>query len=286
MNNQITTKTANIKGNLVDFSSPKVMGILNITPDSFYEGSRKQTEKEIVERGWQMKEERADIFDVGGYSSRPSAVFVDEQEEMRRLEWGLKIIFREIHDAIVSVDTFRSVIARRCVENWGVAIINDISAGESDEKMFETIAQLQVPYIISHSRGNPQTMMNNTQYANLIQEILLYFADKVHRLQRMEVNDVWIDPGFGFSKTTSQNYEILKKFEEFQIFELPVVVGFSRKTMIREALNVSIDDSLNGTTALNMFALTKGANILRVHDVKEAVQTIQLYNLINTKTNV
>jgi len=286
MNNQITTKTANIKGNLVDFSSPKVMGILNITPDSFYEGSRKQTEKEIVERGWQMKEERADIFDVGGYSSRPSAVFVDEQEEMRRLEWGLKIIFREIHDAIVSVDTFRSVIARRCVENWGVAIINDISAGESDEKMFETIAQLQVPYIIAHSRGNPQTMMNNTQYANLMQEILLYFADKVHRLRRMEVNDVWIDPGFGFSKTTSQNYEILKKFEEFQIFELPVVVGFSRKTMIREALNVSIDDSLNGTTALNMFALTKGANILRVHDVKEAVQTIQLYNLINTKTNV
>jgi len=206
--------TANIKGNLIDFSSPKVMGILNITPDSFFEKSRKQTEKEIVERAWQMKEEGAHFIDVGGYSSRPSATFVEEEEEMRRLDWGLKILFREYPDAIVSVDTFRSEIARRCVEDFGVAIINDISAGELDEKMFDTVACLQVPYIAMHLKGNPQTMMEHTHYDNLMQEILLYFADKVNRLHLKGVNDVWIDPGFGFSKTMRQNYEILKKLEE------------------------------------------------------------------------
>ena len=272
--------TANIKGNLTDFSSPKVMGILNITPDSFFEKSRKQTEKEIIERVWQMIEDGADIIDVGGYSSRPSTVFVDEEEEKHRLEWGLKILFREFPDVIVSVDTFRSEIARQCVEDWGVAIINDISAGGLDEKMFDTVASLQVPYIAMHIRGNPQTMMENTLYDNLMQEILLYFADKINQLRRIGVNDIWIDPGFGFSKTTLQNFEILEKLEEFHIFELPVIVGFSRKTLIRETLGVSADESLNGTTALNMFALIKGARILRVHDVKEAVQTVQLFNNI------
>ncbi|MCL1933546.1 MAG: dihydropteroate synthase [Candidatus Azobacteroides sp.] len=280
MNNRITPITANIKGNLIDFSSPKVMGILNITPDSFFEKSRKQTEKEIIERVWQIKEEGADIIDVGGYSSRPSATFVDEEEEMRRLDHGLKILFGELPDAVVSVDTFRSEVARRCVENWGAAIINDISAGESDENMFDTVARLQVPYIVMHMIGNPQTMMEYTRYNNLMQEILLYFAEKINQLHRKGVNDIWIDPGFGFSKTTPQNYEILEKLEEFHIFELPVVVGFSRKTLIREVLGVSADDSLNGTTALNMFALTKGAHILRVHDVKEAVQTVQLFNRV------
>jgi len=280
MNNQITTITANIKGNLIEFSSPKVMGILNSTPDSFFEKSRKQTEKEIVERVWQMKEEGADILDVGGYSSRPAAAFVSEEEEMRRLEWSLKILFKELPDAVVSVDTFRSEIARRCVENFGVAIINDISAGGLDENMFDTVARLQVPYIAMHTRGNPQTMMENTHYDNLMQEILLYFVEKIYQLHRRGVNDVWIDPGFGFGKTTPQNYGILEKLEEFHIFESPVVVGVSRKTLIRETLNVSADDSLNGTTALNMFALTKGTHILRVHDVKEAVQTVELFNRV------
>ena len=280
MNFQAATLTANIKGNLIDFSSPKVMGILNITPDSFFDKSRKQTEKEIVKRVWQIKEDGADFIDAGGYSSRPSAAFVDEEEEMRRLDFGLKILFREIPDAIVSVDTFRSEVARRCVENWGVAIINDISAGGLDEKMFDTITRLQVPYIIMHSRGNPQTMMNDTHYDNLMQEILLYFAEKVNQLHRKGVNDIWIDPGIGFSKTTPQNFEILDKSEEFHIFELPIMVGLSRKTLIREALNIPVDDSLNGTTALNMFALTKGIHILRVHDVKEAVETVQLFNKI------
>ena len=274
-----------MKGELKVFSSPVVMGILNSTPDSFYKKSRKQTEQEIVDRVWQMKEEGAEIMDVGGYSSRPGAVFVEEEEEMNRLEWSLKLLFREVPDALVSVDTFRSAVARRCVEDWGAAIINDISAGQFDEKMVDTIARLQVPYIAMHLRGNPQILMETTRYDHLMQDILLYFAEKINGLRRRGVNDVWIDPGFGFSKTTAQNYEILDKLEEFHIFELPVVVGLSRKSMIREALDVSADDSLNGTTALNMFALTKGVHILRVHDVKEAVQTVQLFNKIKTKTN-
>lgn len=272
--------TSNIKGNLTDFASPKVMGILNITPDSFYEGSRKQTEKEIAERVVQIVEEGADIIDVGGYSSRPSAAYVDETEEMRRLKYGLEILFREAPDAIVSVDTFRSEIARRCVEDFGAAIINDISAGALDGRMFETVAGLQVPYIAMHMKGSPQTMMEHTDYANLTQEILLYFAEKINQLHQTGINDVWIDPGFGFSKTTAQNYTVLDKLEEFHIFGLPLLVGFSRKTMIREVLATSPAKSLNGTTALNMFALTKGAHILRVHDVKEAVQTVRLYNRI------
>lgn len=273
----------NINGNLMDFSSPKVMGILNITPDSFFAESRQQTEKEIVERVRQIHDEGADIIDVGAYSSRPSAVFVEETEEMRRLEWGLKILFRELPGAIVSVDTFRSEIAGRCVENFGVAIINDISAGELDEKMLDTIARLQVPYIAMHMKGNPQTMMEHTHYDNLLQEIFLYFAEKIHQMHRKGISDIWIDPGFGFSKTTNQNYTILEKLEEFHLFELPVLVGLSRKTLIRETLGITTNESLNGTTALNMFALTKGAHILRVHDVKEAVQTVQLFNRIKNK---
>lgn len=264
----------------MDFASPKVMGILNITPDSFYAGSRKQTEKEIAGRVVQIVEEGADMIDIGGYSSRPSAAYVDETEEMRRLEYGLEILFREVPGAIVSVDTFRSEIARRCVEDFGVAIINDISAGTLDEKMFETIAQLQVPYIIMHMQGTPQTMMEHTNYTNLMQEIFLYFAEKVTQLHLLGINDIWIDPGFGFSKTTVQNYRILDKLEEFHIFELPLLVGFSRKTMIREVLATTPDESLNGTTTLNTFALAKGAHVLRVHDVKEAKQAVRLYNTI------
>ncbi|MDR2692553.1 MAG: dihydropteroate synthase [Dysgonamonadaceae bacterium] len=272
--------TSNIKGELTDFVPPKVMGILNITPDSFYEGSRKQTEKEIAERVVQIVEEGAGIIDVGGYSSRPSAAYVDEIEEMKRLTYGLEVLFREAPDAVVSVDTFRSETARRCVENFGVAIINDISAGALDGHMFETVARLQVPYIAMHMQGSPQTMMEHTDYADLMREILMYFAEKVNLLHQAGVNDVWIDPGFGFSKTTAQNYRILDRLEEFHIFGLPLLAGFSRKTMIREVLATSAAESLNGTTGLNMFALTKGAHILRVHDVKEAVQTVRLYQQI------
>jgi len=272
--------TANIKGELMDLSSPKVMGILNITPDSFFQGSRKQTEKEIAERVQQMVSEGADFIDVGGYSSRPSAVFVSEQEELERLRFGLAILFREAPDAIVSVDTFRANIAKVCVEEYGVAIINDISGGGLDDKMFDTVAALQVPYIIMHMRGTPQNMMEQTQYNHLMKDIFLYFAEKINTLHQKGVNDIWVDPGFGFSKTTDQNYEILNKLEQFRIFELPILVGFSRKTMIREVIQVSADAALTGTTALNMFSLTQGADILRVHDVKDAVQTVQLFNKI------
>lgn len=259
---------------------PQVMGILNLTPDSFYSGSRKQTEKEIAGRVLQILEEGADIIDVGGYSSRPNAAFVSEDEEMQRLRFGLEILFREAPRAVVSIDTFRSSVARECVEIFGAAIINDISAGELDDNMFDTIARLQVPYIIMHLRGTPQTMMAHTQYENLLPEMLLYFAGKINRLKQLGVKDIRVDPGFGFSKTTDQNYEVLRHLEQFGVFGLPVLVGFSRKTMIREVTGVSSEEALNGTTALNLFALTQGAHILRVHDVKEAVQTVQIYHKI------
>jgi dihydropteroate synthase len=269
--------TANIRGDLIDFEIPKVMGILNVTPDSFYLGSRRQTEKEIADRTVQIMEEGGDIIDVGAYSSRPQAACISEEKEMKRLRFGLEILFREAPQAVVSIDTFRANIARECVEKFGAAIINDISAGELDANMLDTVAELQVPYVAMHMRGTPQNMMEQVQYENLMQDILLYFAEKVRNLNEKGVNDVWIDPGFGFSKTTGQNYEILNNLEQFAIFERPLLVGFSRKIMIREVTGVSIENALTGTTALNMFALTRGAHILRVHDVKEAVQTVSLY---------
>ncbi len=271
------SKTINIKGELWDFSKPKVMGILNITPDSFFAGSRKQTEDEIRRRVIQIKEEGADIIDVGGYSSRPGAIHVTEEEETRRLDYALKILFETYPKAIVSVDTFRSSIARKCVEKYGVAIINDISAGNLDDKMFETIAELQVPYIATHMKGNPQNMMQETAYNNFIQDIFLYFSGKINKLHQLGVSDIIIDPGFGFSKTTEQNYILMENLEDFRIFGLPVLIGISRKNMIRTILGCTSEESLNGTTVLNSFALMKGANILRVHDVKEAVQAVQLF---------
>ncbi|MCL1938999.1 MAG: dihydropteroate synthase [Candidatus Azobacteroides sp.] len=272
--------TANIKGELMDLDSPKVMGILNITPDSFYAGSRRQSEKDIACRTVQILEEGGDIIDVGAYSSRPQAAYVSEEEEIERLRFGLEILFREAPQAVVSIDTFRANIARECVEKFGAAIINDISAGELDARMWDTAAELQVPYIAMHMRGTPQNSREQIQYENLMQDILLYFAEKVGKLNEKGVNDVWIDPGFGFSKTTDQNYEILSNLEQFAILERPLLVGFSRKTMIREVAGVSTENALTGTIALNMFALTKGACILRVHDVKEAVQTVSIFSKI------
>ncbi|GHT72842.1 dihydropteroate synthase [Bacteroidia bacterium] len=270
--------TTNFKGELMDFGTPKVMGILNITPDSFFSGSRKQTEKEIAARVIQMAEEGADIVDVGGYSSRPSAAFVNEEEEMNRLKYGLEILFRETPAAIVSIDTFRSNVVRECLECFGELIVNDISAGELDEKMPDTVAEYQVPYLIMHMCGTPQTMMQYTEYDRLLPEILHYFAGKINTLHQKGVNDIWIDPGFGFSKTTAQNYEVLANLQQFTIFELPLLVGISRKTMIRDVINVPPEEALSGTIALNMFALMNGANIIRVHDVKEAVQTVKIFN--------
>ena len=260
--------------------SPKVMGILNITPDSFFASSRKQTEKEIVEQTIRMLEEGADIIDVGASSSRPGAAFVGEEEEVIRLHCGLRILVHEAPHAVISIDTFRADVARECVEKFGVSIINDISAGGLDEKMFDTIAQLGVTYSMMHMRGTPQTMMEYTNYNKLMPDILYYFAEKIQRLNQKGVEDIWIDPGFGFSKTTEQNYTVLNHIDQLSVFGLPILAGFSRKMMIREVLGVPPEEALNGTTAINMFALTKGVNILRVHDVKEAVQAIQIYNQI------
>jgi len=259
---------------------PQVMGILNVTPDSFFLRSRKQTEREIAERCLQISAEGADIVDVGAYSSRPNATFVSAEEEWERLFFGLQILFRELPDARVSVDTFRADIVRRCVEQFGQLIINDISGGQIDEKMVDTVAELQMPYILTHSRGTPQTMMQNTDYDDLWTEILNYFAEKIEILESKGVKNITIDPGFGFSKTTAQNYTILAELERLNVFSYPILVGFSRKTMIREILQTPPEEALNGTTALNMFALTKGAAILRVHDVKEAVETVKFYNTI------
>lgn len=271
-------KMLNIKGRLWSLSEPVVMGILNVTPDSFYTGSRKQTEKDIDERITAILEEGGSIIDVGAYSSRPEAKDVSAEEEMQRLVPVLSRLRNDYPEVTVSVDTFRAGIARRAVEEFGVAIINDISGGELDADMFSTIARLQVPYILMHMRGTPQTMQQHTDYHDMMEEIMLYFAEKVHTLQLMGVNDIILDPGFGFSKTVEQNYELMRALPEFAIFERPLLVGISRKAMIYRLLNGYPEESLNGTSVLNTYASLNGADILRVHDVKAAVEVVKITN--------
>lgn len=273
---KVEYKSIQIKGTLISLQSPLVMGILNITPDSFYAGSRKQTEAEINKRIETILREGGQIVDVGGYSSRPDAADVSPEEEMDRLAFALNILQAHYPDTIVSIDTFRADIARRCVEEYGAAMINDIAGGELDADMFRTVADLQVPYIMMHMRGTPQTMQQYTTYDHLIVDIRKYFADKVYQLQLMGVNDIILDPGFGFSKTLDQNYQLMHYLKEFTIFELPMLVGISRKGMIYKLLETTPSDSLNGTTVLNTLALLNGADILRVHDVKEAVEVVRL----------
>lgn len=272
----MSDKTLNIKGTLTSLATPLVMGILNITPDSFYADSRKQTEETIEERIRTILAEGGSLIDVGGYSSRPDAIEVSPEEEMRRLDIALRILRTHYPDVPVSVDTFRAGIARRCVEEHGVAIINDISGGDLDAGMFSTIADLKVPYIMMHMRGTPQTMTRHTDYKDLRGEIMLYFARKIRQLRLLGVNDIILDPGFGFSKTLSQNYELMSHLREFSSFELPLLVGVSRKRMIYQLLGGTPADSLNGTTVLHTFALLEGADILRVHDVKAAVEAVQI----------
>lgn len=272
----MSDKTLNIKGTLTSLATPLVMGILNITPDSFYADSRKQTEETIEERIRTILAEGGSLVDVGGYSSRPDAIEVSPEEEMRRLDIALRILRTHYPDVPVSVDTFRAGIARRCVEEHGVAIINDISGGDLDTGMFSTIADLKVPYIMMHMRGTPQTMTLHTDYKDLRGEILLYFARKIRQLRLLGVNDIILDPGFGFSKTLSQNYELMSHLREFSSFELPLLVGVSRKRMIYQLLGGTPADSLNGTTVLHTFALLEGADILRVHDVKAAVEAVRI----------
>ena len=271
-----TARYINVNGSLLDLSQPRVMGILNVTPDSFYAGSRTQTEAEIVRRVRQIVSEGAAIIDIGAYSSRPNADNVSSREEMERLRMGLKILFEIQPDAVVSVDTFRSDVARMCVEEYGVAIINDIAAGEMDTDMFHTVAALNVPYIMMHMQGTPQSMQQHPHYDNLLKEVFLYFARKVQQLRDLGVKDIILDPGFGFGKTMEHNYELLSHLEEFRIFELPLLVGVSRKSMIYRLLDITPQEALNGTTVLDTICLLKGADILRVHDVKEAVETVRI----------
>ena len=266
----------NVNGRLMDLSEPQVMGILNVTPDSFYAGSRSETEKDITRRLHQIIDEGASIIDIGGYSSRPNAEHISMDEEMNRLRNGLEIIRKHSPNAIVSVDTFRADVAKMCVEEFGVAIINDISAGQMDKEMFSTIARLGVPYIIMHMKGTPQDMQVSPQYDHFLKEIFYYFSEKVQELRDLGVKDIIIDPGFGFGKTLEHNYELMNHLEEFSLFELSLLVGVSRKSMIYKLLGTTPEEALNGTTALHTIALLKGANILRVHDVREAVETTKI----------
>lgn len=269
-------KSLNVNGRLLDLSTPQVMGILNVTPDSFYAGSRSRTEAEIAARACQILDEGASIIDIGAYSSRPNAEHISPEEEIQRLRTGLEILNRNHPDAIISVDTFRVEVARQCVEEYGAAIINDISAGEMDEQMFPTVARLNVPYIMMHMQGTPQNMQKEPHYENLLKEVFMYFARKVRQLRDLGMKDIILDPGFGFGKTLEHNYELMAHLEEFGIFELPLLVGVSRKSMIYRLFGATPQEALNGTTVLDTVALMKGADILRVHDVREAVEAVRL----------
>ena len=269
-------KTLNIKGKLTSLDTPLVMGILNVTPDSFYADSRKQTEAAIEERIQAILSEGGTIIDVGGYSSRPDAVEVSSEEEMKRVAVALGILQRHYPEVAVSVDTFRADVACCSVEKYGAAIINDISGGGQDKEMFPAVASLNVPYIMMHMRGTPQTMQQHTDYKDMMEDILLYFAAKVRELNLMGVNDIVLDPGFGFSKTLDQNYLLMGHLREFDQFGLPLLVGVSRKSMIYRFLGGTPSESLNGTTVLNTVALLNGADILRVHDVRAAVEAVKI----------
>lgn len=267
----------NAGGKLLDLEIPKVMGILNITPDSFYKSSRYMSDSEILKAAVRMVEEGADILDVGGYSSRPGAQDISEDDEGNRVINAIKLISKELPDAIISVDTFRSVIAREAILGSGAHIINDISGGEADKAMFSVVQNLNVPYIMMHMQGNPRNMQNNPVYEDIVADILKWFSERIFSLQTVGVKDIIIDPGFGFGKTVDHNFELLRRLGDFSIAGLPLLIGVSRKSMIWKTLGISADEALNGTTALNAIALANGADILRVHDVKEAVQTVRLF---------
>ncbi len=266
----------NCNGKLIDLSSPKVMGILNITPNSFYDGGKFTVENQILVQVEKMILEGATFIDIGAYSSKPNAEFVSETDEISRIIPVLELILNKFPETIISIDTFRSEVAKICIEN-GAAIINDISAGNLDEKMWEIIAKFNVPYIMMHMKGNPKTMQSLANYDDVVKEILIYFSEKIAKARSLGINDLIIDPGFGFAKTLEQNFEVLQKLELFQMLDLPILAGISRKSMIYKTLETNAENALNGTTVLNTIALTKGTKILRVHDVKEAVECVNLF---------
>lgn len=269
--------TLQVNGRLLDLSEPQVMGILNVTPDSFYAGSRKQEEADIAGRVEQILSEGGDMIDIGAYSSRPNAADVSPQEEAERLRRGLRIVRAIAPEAVVSVDTFRADVAAMCVEEYGAAIVNDISGGDLDPHMFATVAQrLRVPYILMHIKGTPQNMQCDPRYDDLTTEVVRYFAERIDRLRALGAKDIILDPGFGFGKTLDHNYELMRNLSELKLFELPLLVGVSRKSMIYKLLETTPEGSLNGTTVLNTIALFSGANLLRVHDVKACVEAIRI----------
>uniref|UniRef100_UPI00404AB5F2 dihydropteroate synthase n=2 Tax=Gelidibacter sp. TaxID=2018083 RepID=UPI00404AB5F2 len=271
--------TINCNGQLIDLATPKVMGILNVTPDSFYDGGNFQNQNKIMHHVDKMLSDGATFIDVGAYSSRPDAEHISESEELQRLIPVIKLLVKTFPNILISVDTFRSNIAKQSIDN-GACMINDISAGTLDDAMMPAVANLNVPYIMMHMRGTPQTMKQLTQYDHLVKDILFYFSEKIAVARALGIVDMIVDPGFGFAKTTAQNFELLNHLELFQSLELPVLAGISRKSMIYKTLDTSSKDALNGTSVLNTIALQKGASILRVHDVKEAVECVKLMDVL------
>lgn len=267
--------TINCNSRLIDLTIPKVMGIVNVTPNSFYDGGKHSEINSIIRQVEKMISEGADIIDIGAYSSKPSAEFVSEQDEINRLKVVIKELVNTFPSVVLSVDTFRASVAKFAVDQ-GVAMVNDISAGLLDDAMLPTVAELKVPYIMMHMRGTPQTMQSLTQYDDVVKKMLFYFSERIQKARSFGISDLIIDPGFGFAKTLEQNYEVLQKLELFSILELPLLVGISRKSMIYKVLETSPQEALNGTTVINTIALQKGAKIIRVHDVKEAVECVKL----------
>ena len=270
----------NCNGKLIDLSSPKVMGILNITPDSFFDGGKYNSNSAIISNVEKMLTNGATFIDVGAYSSRPGAKHISEEEELERISPIIKLLINEFPNILISVDTFRSSVAKWCVNN-GACMVNDISAGNMDKLMFETVAKLQVPYIIMHMRGTPLNMQKNLSYNNLVEEVILYFSKKINELHSLGLNDIITDVGFGFGKTIDQNYGLLKNLNLFKNLNAPTLVGLSRKSMLFKPLNITPNEALNATTSANTIALLNGANILRVHDVKEAMESIKIVKLLN-----
>jgi dihydropteroate synthase len=269
----------NCKGRLTDLSSPKVMGILNCTPDSFFDGGKYYNEPQLLRQAEKMLTDGADFIDLGAYSSKPNADFVSEEQESQRIVPVVELLIRHFPDVLISIDTFRANVAEACIQN-GAALINDISAGLLDEAMLTTVGRLKVPYIMMHMRGTPQTMVKLTHYDDIIKEMLLYFSERIHGARSNGIDDIIIDPGFGFAKTLSQNYEVLHKMDLFSATGLPLLAGVSRKSMVYKLLDTTPQEALNGTTVVNTIALTKGAKILRVHDVKEAVEAVRIFDAL------
>ncbi|WP_047416110.1 dihydropteroate synthase [Cellulophaga sp. Hel_I_12] len=267
--------TVNCKGNLIDFKNPKIMGVLNSTPDSFYDGGKYMNPEASIAQVAKMINDGATFIDVGAYSSRPGAAHVSLTEELRRIVPIVEVLLKEFPSILLSIDTFRAQVAKECIEA-GASLINDISAASLDKNMMQTVAELKVPYIMMHMKGTPQQMQHHTNYEHLLNDVLYYFSEKISKAHAHGINDVIIDPGFGFSKTLEQNYELMQKLDLFKITEKPILVGISRKSMIYKLLKTDAKNALNGTSVLHTIALLKGAHILRVHDVKEAAECIEI----------